>query len=1237
MANAKSRFVRILALALAVLMVVPMALVGCKKDEDGVNKEMLDAAIKEALDAAQAAQDAADKAASDAKDAQDKLDAAQKESDALKAEADKLKEESDKLKAEADKLKSEVESLKNTTTTKPAPTTTVKVQSDADKKVVDDYVAALLNDSDSELNKLLKAYGYDSKSAAVTSTTFSSVDQKSLAAIIADVLLAIQRAHTIDYANQLVASLKTTLDAVPTYSERIKEAYDAIDFASDKDVIDVVYAANLLNKALSDLDTAIAAGGDAKKKAEAEVKALKAFGEDKINLINAIATEYYRYTGDVSDIAKVAAVAEIKDQSEIKVLYGKAYAAVDTANIANQIRAIYNLTDASKFSKPAELKTANIVWADTLEAALDAVDASYKTWKNSFDNAAAKELYAELCIAFAGQDYILAATTDVLNEKLAAAKERFVQLEAAYDEYNKSSFKSKLEKIVTDYNTDGMNYSYTNKFTKYGVDYVDGLLSAWMSKYSFSATSANLGAIIGADKYNGFVAAKKYVNYINDWAVKAAALNVDAIVDALDEFADESTFSYNQYGAAIKALDAFLNGTKSKNFEDGLLDAKYNDKAVYSVTEATDDVDVDVNVKDIVNEVFGKKVELANINAIISYLKGDLAGYVADAKVINDAIAKLDPAKADFSYLAKINDIKTKINTLFGDKKMNIAYDMEDGVKVWDLDDINADLVNWDGVDALEAAYDAVRDNLMGDVASIVENYIAWKGDVTEDGTIKFGTFEIEADPFVVSIYSEKDMVAMKEIYNTLLDAIAGGVASTVTLDFVTVDEVVEDAFTLEQVVAYYREMSDTFYRYIMEISQGIIWNNSITAMIGYIGGGSTILNPWMPTDVATAASSTKLTAYAEKFGITYVYVKKGVTPGKKTDGSKVDVFNTIAGTGNGTYLAAVESVDPELFATYAGEDLDRRLVSFDKKAYGAAVKAAVDAAYTKWYSGANSDSTAFLCNEANLANTADLIQKNIKFALAFGTWNIADEFKIGDDTFSFKILPENYKNSTMTNTSMLYTWTPSLVVYNEDGEAVAGNKITVDKVEYEVIAKIGTTATVDIANYTFSELPQVEIYAKKADDTEVKLGKLLGKSGSYIYTWADSKDEVLANWATIGSVVQVKATGKYSVMTEKMYTKILEAYDMQKFYAVHNVVWNYINTLATKDENDNKTADLAEIVTSAGVSAIKQLATEYGVKYKKVSYSSMTEADLWKALKTFQGEANAIIAQHALPTPTVE
>ena len=53
MKNANSRFVRVLAVALVVLMVLPAALVGC-----GSNKAN-DAAISEALAAAQAAKDAA--------------------------------------------------------------------------------------------------------------------------------------------------------------------------------------------------------------------------------------------------------------------------------------------------------------------------------------------------------------------------------------------------------------------------------------------------------------------------------------------------------------------------------------------------------------------------------------------------------------------------------------------------------------------------------------------------------------------------------------------------------------------------------------------------------------------------------------------------------------------------------------------------------------------------------------------------------------------------------------------------------------------------------------------------------------------------------------------------------------------------------------------------------------------------------------------------------------------------
>ena len=1222
MANAKSRFVRILALALAVLMVVPMALVGCKKD-DGVNKEMLDAAIKEALDAAQAAQDAADKAASDAKDAQDKLDAAQKESDKLKEEADKLKEESDKLKAEADKLKEEVESLKNTTTTKPAPTTTAKVQSDADKKVVDDYVAALLNDSDSELNKLLKKYGYDSKSEAVTSKTFSSVDQKSLAATIADVLLAIQRAHTVDYANQLVASLKTALDAVPTYSERVKEAYDAIDFASDKDVIDVVYAANLVVKALADLS-----GTDTASKNE--VKALKAFGDEKINLIDAIATEYYRYTGNAAKIAD----ASIKDQSEIKVLYKKAYDAVATADIADQIRAIYNVA-AGKESDPAALKTANIVWALTLEDAIDAVDDSYKTWKSNFDNAAAKELYAELCIAFAGEDYILTYEGDILNEKLAAAKTRFAQLEAAASEYDKSSFGDKLDKIVTDFKAEGINYLYTNKFTKYGVDYVDGLLSAWMTKYSFSATDKNLKAIIG-DKYDTFVAAKKYVNYINDWAVKAANLDVDAIADALAEFADEQTFSYNQYGAVIKSLNTYFAGTKAKNYEDGLLNALYDGAKVYDPANS-----VEANVDEIIEEVFGKKVTLDNIADICDYLADELADYVAEAKKINDAIAKLDPEKVDFSYLGKIKAIKNDIWDLFDD--MDIEPDEVEGTTVisWDLDDINADLVNWEGLETLEAAYDDIRENLMGDAATIVENYIAWKGNVTEDGTIKLTIdgkdYEIEAEPYVIGLGSYAQIDAMKAIYDTLLDAIESGVADSVTLDFVTVDDVLEDEFTLANVVDFFRQMSDIYNRVIIKsANQGYTYSEFTGSIFkdGGLGtrGGTAAINPWAPTDVADAASSTKLTEWAKTYGITYVYVKKGTSPSNKTDGSKVDVYNTVPNSGSGTYLAAVESVNPDQFATWAGEDLDRRLDSFDYKSYGAAVKAAVASKFTTWYN-------AFLKAPTKANNsvlTAHYIFDAIKYTLAFGLWNIADEFEMDDEKYTFKVLPIDYskvKIDAYDSIGEIRKWAPTFVIYNEDDEVVADNKITVDGIEYTITLEVGDEIKINATTAAIEELPQVTIYANyqvtedvagvpTLVDKKVTLAELLDAEDEYVYTLEGALDEIFANVSAMGTLKVHYQTSAATPISRSNYDKFVDAYNQHVFYTIQQTVWNIMNTYKSKvPYSSNSDPNYAKN------KAVEILATEYGVKYKSVNYGAMSIEDLYKGLNRFIGEAEAIIA----------
>ena len=1160
MTNAKSRLVRIIALALAVLMIVPMALVGCKQEQTGVDQAALDAALAEALQAAQAAQDAANKAAQDAKDAQDKL-----------AEAEK----------NAADLQGQIDAMKNTTTTAAPATTTQAPVVAEDAKVVDAYIANMLFNDESEYSKIVAKY-----EALVG--IYSEADQIALGLTIDTAEIAIQRAPSVDYVNQLVAALAADLDAIPTFSERVKEAYDAIDFAADTDVIDVVKAAKILELALA-VNVGDLEDDELNAIVAAEKKALNEFGADKLDLVALIANEFYRYTGEKMDATFDIAV------EDDEILFADVYALVQDKKIADAIAAIFGAEEGE------ELKVSAIVYGGYEKDVVKTIEKLYTAVYNEY-----KKDYADLKedfeIAFVGEAYILSAEGNYLREKLAEAAERIGELDAAAAEYAKSAFGAKLAKIVDDYAEAGLNYLYTNKFTKYGVDYVDGLLTEWMAKYNFTKDDANLQAIIG-DDYAGFAAAKAYVNYINDWAVKAAALDVNAIAEALAEFEDEDTYSYSEYGTVIKNLAAFLSGTKAKNYEDGLLNALYNEEAIY-------DDEVTANVNEIVEEVFGKKVTLAALEAVCEYLEGDLADFVAAAKKINEDIAKLDLEKIDFTYLTKITGLKTRIDTLFTEMGVEAEeVDDNDNVLAWDLNDINADLVNYDGIVALEAAYDEIREALIGEAISIVENYIAWMGTATEDETIVYGEYEIEAEPFVINIYSVNDILAMKAIYDTLLDAIASGVAADVTLDLVTVDDILEDEFTVEDVVKYYREMYVKFYEHIMEGSQSVIYSKLSQSV--YMNGNTagTANSQWLNTAATEAASSAKLTEYAEKYGINYNYVKSGNAAKKKTDGSYIDVYNTASGYGKGTYLAAVESVDPDKFATYKGEDLNRRLDSFDHKAYYTAVKAAVDAAYTTWYVGSDSDSTAFLNNENNLSYTAKFISDIIHYVLAFDLWNIADEFEIEDEVYSFEILPYDWKNGKISGAS-IYSWIPTLVVYDEDGEVVANNKIVLEDAEYTISVEIGDDAVIDANTGKFTELPDVVIYATDAEGAKVTLGELVEDEGAYVYTFADSKEEVLANVAKVGTVAYADhATNKYGKISAANYEKILEAYESQKFYKIHATVWAKINGYSSN-------------------SAVKQLATEYGVKYKKVSMASMTADELYKALAKFIGEANAILAQ---------
>jgi hypothetical protein len=570
---------------------------------------------------------------------------------------------------------------------------------------------------------------------------------------------------------------------------------------------------------------------------------------------------------------------------------------------------------------------------------------------------------------------------------------------------------------------------------------------------------------------------------------------------------------------------------------------------------------------------------------------------------------------------------------------MGIAYDAEDG---WDLDDINADLVNYDGLVALDLAYAAIKDELMGDAASIIENYIAWKGDVTEDGTIKYTigskTYEIDAEPYVIGLGAWDQIQAMKAVYDTLLDAIESGVADSVTVDLVTVDEVLENEFTLANVIDYYRQMSDIYNRVIIKsANQGYTWSEYDGSIFHDGGngskGGALVRNPWAPTDATAAASSAKLDAWAATYSINYVYVKTGVAAKKKTDGSFVDVYNTVSGSGSGTYLAAVESVDPDQFATWAGEDSNRRLDSFDYKAYGAAVKAAVTAKFATWYAAFLKQPTA-----DNIKISASMVYKTMKYALGFGLWNIADEFEMDDEKYTFKVLPINYAKvaiSAYDSIGEIYNWNPTFVVYNEDGEAVAGNKITVDGVEYTISLEVDDEIKVNATTAQIEELAQVTIYASyqvtedvagvpTLVDKKVTLADLLEAEDEYVYTLEGALDEIFANVAKLNLKVDYQASAA-TPMSRTKVDKFIDAYNQHIFYSVQQTVWNIMNNYK---KNISASSPSTSSPVYASYKAVEHLASVYGVTYKSVAYGKMSIEDLYKGLNRFIGEAEAIIAE---------
>ena len=1202
MTNAKSRLVRIIALALAVLMIVPMALVGCNKNT-GVDQAALDAALKEALDAAQKAQDAADKAAQDAKDAQDKLDAAEKE---------------------AADLQAQIDAMKNTTTAAPATTTQAPVSEDA--KVVDAYIASIVLDKESDYNKLVKLYKALSAAYFGATTNPVSADAKAIFDAIDTAEIAIRRAPTVDYVNHLVAQLAADLDAIPTFSERVKEAYDAIDFASDEDIVDVAYANALLKAAA--IPAATTGVDEIDEFFAAEKKALGAFGEEKLDLTKLITDEYARYA-DAND-----------------GLYADAFG-YDNDDLVAKIQAL--------FSNNAELDVEEIVYGeaaneDAIEAIEDLYDEFYKLYKK--DYAALQEAFE---IAVIGEDYLLKAEGNFLREKLAAAKERVAELEAAVEEYNATKIftnsKTGIAAIAKAY---ADNYGKTtetpflfNEKTNAKIVAIDEALAAWMAKYSFDAEDDNLNEIIGDGVYATFVEVKAVMNFVNEWAAKLDSIkasDIDAAIDALKD--EDKRIDYAEQGAAVKALYAWYYGTykvvKEKNGEGKLVDViKSNEDGVLAaeleLADSEDPIKIDTaNIADMLDDALEVKVDQVKALAAalevfegVKLLGKDAEGndaILAEVKAIDKKADKLDLDALKTEDITAMAEIIKALKALC--EKLGFEKD-EDAEFGYATDSKNYGVVPFDTWAAINGAKDALVGDLLDKAAEIVKAYIGWAGEYDEDEEAVIFPVDKDGKPTADSKYYDVDEVEISAFSYALISTLAADYNAISIFEKELDDEkiVIEDIeeeeveFTTKQVVAYYRAMNDEFYYNIMDKIHGVAYGEVRVSTIinNDIGGSSNPANEWMhyntlKKDGTLEISGVDKTAYDTlvkyeaaygEFGLTYVFPTNSSTKGT---GNAINVYATVDGKGSNSkqYINAVAAVDA---TKYAVKNADGIVIDFDAAAYKAAVDASVASFRATWYAD-------YLTKSANATTINALYDAVIENAIKFKLWTIEGEFEMNDEAYTFVVNADK-----------------SVTVKDDADEVVATVK-DAKEAEYTITAalennKIVIKATIigvvdDPATEDVNEAKDAVKNLADVDDA------ISADAPKYEYTLADGKDEIIASCTAIGTVKKANdKANSYILYNEKFITALVEAFETNDFYVFRD------KAVADAKSYANGTGDYAssntgvkvgkEAADAEGDTLITNLYSEFSGAWTSVKHDKATKAEIVKALDAFKAQVDKI------------
>lgn len=1172
MTNAKSRLVRIIALALVVLMIVPMALVGCGKPAGDENN----AAIEEALAAAQAAKDAADKAAADAQAA---IDAANKQ-------IEEAKKQAADAQAKAEELDKTLESMKNTTTTAAPATTTAAPE--VDKVVLDAHIADILQNEESEYNKLIAKY-------QDVIAAYAANEQAVIAKLFADARIAILRADTVDYANALVANLATALDAVPTYSEVVKAAYDAIDFASDKDVIDVVKAQKLVEEAKADLVYESGDAQETKDAVNAEIQALSAFGEAELDLVALIATEYYRYTGVELADADKDAVEEVL----YKDIYDEAQAT--ELNIAAKVLALF---------KEGKLDVKNVVYSPNLEGLVEDAVEAYADYKIFVEDEGAGDLYADFCIAFVGAAYILDEEGDYLSAKLAEAEARAAELLAAYEELDE--FYADLVEIVDAYYADATNaflyFDWNEDVAEIAVE-----LEAWIAKYGFEYDDANFAAMLlnvdtDVTYYQGFLAAKAYTDALGVWFAALDAIDDRSLEDALDDYASANIIDYAVDGAAVKALIAwYYTVTKdSKVVNQGIEDAVVKFDGIKAIKDFAPKAINEDAIEELLDEVDLTVANVATLKTALAAFE-DKDGYLDQIAAINKAIKELDLANLTVEALGDI-DIADDINDLADDMGMIADTDAKYG---WSTKSLNYKLLPFEAIDAIAAAKDALVGALLDKAAVIVETYIGWAGSVDAKGYVVYPAGSTEKDdvyklnPVEITIYSYDLISSLKAVYDEVniyeLFEILGENEGV---------EVVNKqgkavVYSAETVVSMYRQLSDTYYYVVMaglNTKAVAIRNHTINTGSGaYVALSANEWSKAFASNKTLADVSTKLADYATKYaayGLEYI-----VYTDTKGTGNQVTLYDTAA-TGNSekTYIKAVEAVNADNYAVYEGSGSSKTLVDFNEAEYKKAVDAKTAEYRTAWYS----DTSKGWITKAENATKIDTFKSDVlTAALNFGLYEIEAEFTMDKEDYTVVVATTNSLFQEGKNTGAVPT--AAVTVFDDKGKVATLDKaITVKYEDGNAVLYYGDDKLAD-----------------KDDDTSKNAPK-------FVFKYADAIATIVANGEKIGTIKQNAGTSSntYTYYKQAWLESVLDAEVKNDFYVGKAAVLAEAEAYATDAKDD--TADAYDAL-------ITKLYDEFKATWKDLKYAENALEELIAAAKALAIQIDNIVAEHPAPTPIAE